>query len=135
MLKRLLIATALIFPLAFTACNPDNANPQLGHEFYLSIGQSATIQSENLTLTFNDVLADSRCATGVQCFWAGEAKSSITFNLKGKSQEVVLTEPGLTQPPSAVVEGYRISFQLNPYPKKGVQIEKSDYKLVLSLSK
>ena len=59
----LLVALALLPGLA--ACAPARVQASLGQEFTLKLGQSARIQSEGLTLTFNDVSEDSRCPSGV----------------------------------------------------------------------
>jgi hypothetical protein len=50
----------------------------LGDEFTLSIGQTASIGDETgLQVTFEAVLEDSRCPSGVSCVWAGDAVVSI----------------------------------------------------------
>ena len=45
----------------------------LGEPFTLALGRSATISANNLTVSFDAVIDDSRCPNDVECFWAGEA--------------------------------------------------------------
>ena len=50
----------------------------LEDEFTLSIGQTAAIgDATGLQVTFEAVIEDSRCPSGVSCVWAGDAVVSI----------------------------------------------------------
>ena len=44
----------------------------------LALGQNIFVKEHQLNLTFDKVLNDSRCATGVQCIWAGNATVAVT---------------------------------------------------------
>ena len=44
----------------------------------LAPGQNIFVKEHRLNLTFDKVLNDSRCATGVQCIWAGNATVAVT---------------------------------------------------------
>ena len=44
----------------------------------LAPGQNIFVKEHQLNLTFDKVLNDSRCATGVQCIWAGNATVAVT---------------------------------------------------------
>src|SRR4030042_3546795 len=75
------------------------ANP--GITFTLAIGQSASVNGEDLTIRFVDVVGDSRCAAGVVCIWAGEASCLVEIDYANKTFEKVLTQPSLTTPAGA----------------------------------
>jgi len=51
----------------------------LGVQFQLQINQTAAIKSENLQVRFSGVTEDSRCASDVQCVWAGRATIAVTI--------------------------------------------------------
>lgn len=108
----------------------------LGREFILPVGYTAVIDGENLGVKFNAVTQDSRCPKGVTCIWAGEAKCDMQISLKGLNSEVLLSAAGGTDGYSFTsFHGYRLNFKLEPYPEKGEQIAKSDYKLLMIVKK
>jgi hypothetical protein len=109
----------------------------LDEEFSLSIGQSALIQGESLTIKFIEVTSDSRCPSDVTCIWVGEV-SCLTEVKKGNlgPLKLVLTEPGLNdQAATQIFDGYEIKFRVDPYPMSGKQIAKDEYRLVMSVTK
>ncbi len=64
-------------------CPPnDTVQATLDEPFQLAIGQSAEIQGESLTVTFENVSADSRCPVDVTCPWAGDATVVMTARLQ-----------------------------------------------------
>jgi hypothetical protein len=107
----------------------------LGEKFTLAIGQNATITGEDLNIRFVEVVADSRCAQGVQCIWAGEASSHIEITYSGVTYQKILTQPGASEPPQADFAAYEITFDLQPYPQAGEQIKDKDYRLELQVDK
>jgi hypothetical protein len=108
----------------------------LGDSFSLTVGQSASIDGDDLAIKFIDVIADSRCASGVQCIWQGEVACLVEITHPGTSQQKVLTYPGLTQELSKAQFGsYQLTFSVEPYPEAGEEIEKSEYRLNLSVTK
>jgi len=53
------------------------AEPELGRPFDVKPADVVTIQG--LRITFEGVGEDSRCPTGVQCMWAGDAAATFTL--------------------------------------------------------
>jgi len=51
----------------------------LGEVFTIGIGQSAQIAEEDMAITFNEVIGDSRCPQNVNCVWEGIASSHVTI--------------------------------------------------------
>jgi len=130
-----LLVTALI---TMAACAPevDAKTVSLGDSFSLAVGQSASIDGEDLAIKFVDVTADSRCPLGVECIWQGEVACLVEITHSGTGREEVLTYPGLTQEPSKAQFGsYQFTFSVGPYPEAGEEIEKSEYRLNLLVTK
>ena len=111
-------------------------NASLGKEFTLKIGQTANISGENLSIKFIDVTADSRCASDVECVWAGEVKVLLGITVNGSYQQVEMTQPGLVDAQDEQPVGvYKYQFTVEPYPISTKQIEKDDYRLIMTVSK
>lgn len=47
---------------------------QLGQSFSLMEGESVILTESQMGIAFVEVLEDSRCPTGMECFWEGNAK-------------------------------------------------------------
>ena len=105
----------------------------LDSSFQLKIGQTGFIESENLKIKFLNVTEDSRCPSGVQCFWAGQA--SILVNILKNDQNLddfKLTEYGI----GVNFGGDSIKLlKVAPYPKKFQRIDILDYMVTLIISK
>jgi len=95
----------------------------LGSSFRLVDGESV---EELGTLRFEAVTEDSRCPTGVDCVWEGEATVQISlYSGEGATQAKTLTLPGmrhdaldLSEAPAAVHNRMRVHLlQLRPYPR------------------
>ncbi len=57
-------------------------NPVLTLKDTLNIAYRDTLfnHEENIWLSFDSLIADSRCPIGVQCIWEGNAEVSLIFN-------------------------------------------------------
>jgi hypothetical protein len=130
----LIFALITILPTA-TTCS-EAGKVSLGEEVSLNIGQSASIEWEELQIRFIEVAGDSRCPRGVTCIWAGEVKCIVEITYSGSLQRVTLTEPGLTSwPPAESFKQYQIAFHVEPYPKAGIDIAPDEYRLLLKVTK
>jgi hypothetical protein len=136
MRKHLLWILPIIIVLLSGCARPTGEiNANLGEKFSLAIGQGASIIGENLKVRFIEVTADSRCPQGVTCFWAGEASSLIEITYSGSTYSKTLTQPSPSEPPQTEFQQYEITFDLLPYPQKGVEKESKDYRLQLEISR
>ena len=141
MLKRSIFIIGLfnIIGLILAGCSTEAntpTGPSLGQQFTLPVGQSVSIKGENLNIKFDKVTNDSRCPTGVQCIWAGEAKCQMSVTSNGLVSTVVLTVSGASEAEGQqLVQNYKANFQLQPYPEAGKQIAEQDYKLIMTVSK
>jgi len=132
----LLGALVLLLFLAGCGGGAEEIKANLGQEFSLSIGQTVSIQDEELQLKFLEVVNDSRCPSDVTCIWQGQASSLIEITYLESVQKVTLVQPGLTEEPSQIhFNDYLIEFNLTPYPEAGKAIKDSDYRLQLVVTK
>jgi hypothetical protein len=132
------LIAALLLLLFLTACGggAGEVKANLDQEFSLAIGQTASIQGEELQLKFLKVVNDSRCPQDVTCIWQGQASCLVEIAYFESVQEVTLVQPGLTEEPSRIdFNDYRIEFNLTPYPEAGKEIKKSDYRLQVAITK
>lgn len=94
----------------------------------ISVGQTAEISG--LTVTLNKV-TDSRCPTGVQCIWAGEATAPVTL---AQGEDTSTLDMKLDAG-AVTFEGYLISLTAAlPYPKEGTVIAQDDYMLTFHVA-
>jgi len=104
----------------------ESAHPSLGEEFELAVHQTAQISAEKISVTFQEVLEDSRCPVDVTCILAGLAKVSLQVAVSGQEREISLS----TSPPenSAVFENYTFWLILvRPVPRSDQNIDSSAY--------
>ena len=132
----LCVLTAALAAALLAGCSSGTLEASLGEEFSLAIGQTASITGEDMEVTFLDVIEDSRCPKDVVCVWEGRVTCSVEFRQPGQaSKTVMLTQQGLTD--EAAVEtfqGYRIAFQVNPYPEEAAPVPRDEYRLVLTIT-
>lgn len=83
MVKRplfLVLASAVVFT---AGCKKEIAG-ETGQPFVLKVEQKAVIadklQQRSLMVQFKEVVEDSRCPEGANCFWAGQAIVAVTIN-------------------------------------------------------
>ena len=108
----------------------------LGQEFSLSIGQTATIEGENLQIRFEEVVEDSRCPTGATCVWEGRVSLTVEITENDSPYRMVLIQPGLTdQYTRETYQGYQLTFKVEPYPEVDQEIAPGEYRLLLTVSK
>jgi len=134
---RYLLIFAVITLISFTACSNNKVAVTVGLDetFTIGVGQSARITGEDMTVTFNGVVGDSRCPQNVTCVWEGVASSNTTIVYQGKDYTVVLNSPGLTEQAKETFVNYTLTYSLNPYPREGEEISPKDYRLTLKIAK
>jgi hypothetical protein len=125
----------LLGPLLGCAGTDGSIKTTLGQEFTLRLGQTAQIEGEQLSITFNGVSEDSRCPRDVLCIRAGEVKCEMTVTYQGSSSSITLIQPGMTEPASETYRGYRIIYSVEPYPDAGKPISPAEYRLNLTVQK
>jgi len=135
---RILISLLIIVLVASCgsekATNTDKNNPNYkvaNNPFELHIGETATLETENLEVTFESLLGDSRCAADVTCIWEGQAeiRLRVVDGTTGDTSYVPLIRRPGQIPITAVKDtlGLRFAFvELDPYPISTVIIPDSE---------
>lgn len=127
---------------------------EFGKEFSISLGQTAQIKDSprNLNLEFIDVVEDSRCPSGVECFWEGQVVVAMNAGLTRANErmgipDLLLGEFNLTKRAGREelgertlggngIEKYSVKLvKVEPYPASGSEIKKPEYKATLVVSK
>ena len=112
----------------------ESSHPSLGEEFELAVDQTAQITTEHISVTFEQVLEDSRCPVDVTCIWAGLAEVSLRVAVSGHERELSLS----TSPPenSAVFENYTFwLIRVRPVPRANQNIDSSAYFVTVRVEK
>lgn len=131
MIKHILASTLIILSLA--ACNKTEAKAGLGEWTEVPYGEEVTF-TNGPAIKFVELETDSRCAIGVTCVWEGEAKAQIAFEDANKATTHILTERGSAETTEAI-RGYKVDFNVSPYPKAGQEVPKEDYVLKVRVDK
>ena len=135
---------AISILLFLCSCKDSPLHPYNDSEpFQLQYHENAIGHSDGLKIGFRDVPSDSRCATGAICVWEGVA--DVTLWLLPRSSDTVfvqtrifgyVTKADTGKHISKDTVGYRVTLlQLDPYPKIGAVIQKSDYVATLRVLK
>ena len=121
------------FSCFYTPTGP--AYTELGKEFDLQYGKKAVVGTENLYITFKDVLEDSRCPTGYRCFWAGNG--AVLLKIEKSNSDILIDTVNTTlEPQNLYYQNYNITLKnLKPYPVADSVIEKKDYIVTLLVEK
>ncbi|MFY3740340.1 MAG: hypothetical protein HMLIMOIP_000777 [Candidatus Nitrosomirales archaeon] len=133
-------STSVSKPFAFTIREGTQnlITAKLNTEFHLEIGQTALIESKNISVRFLNVTEDSRCPSDVVCVWEGQV--TILLNIMQHDQDLgdfALTIRGGDETLAAkTFDGHAVQvMQVEPYPKASEPIQTSDYVATLVVSK
>ncbi|HEX7243012.1 MAG TPA: hypothetical protein VF263_22175 [Longimicrobiaceae bacterium] len=108
---------------------------QLNQPFELRVGETVAVSGEPLTVKLESVPSDSRCPTGVNCVWAGNAVVRVTLSSPGVAPQTFELNTTL-DPKSATYGAYTIDFTaLAPYPSSTNPIAQSKYRATFVVSK
>ena len=117
----------LVLAAALVGCGGPT-DVQLDQDFTLALGESAAIEGADITVTFLNLLAESRCPINAVCVSAGNAKIQLQFRNPRRLAEVNIPD----QPRGEFIGQIEIRLiDLAPYPEVGKQYEKSDYRATL----
>jgi hypothetical protein len=114
----------------------DFDNLILNDTVYLSCRECLNDSENQMYICLDSVLNDSRCPSGVQCFWEGNA--TVRFNYyKYNSKPVKFdlnTHKGFTC--DTIIDRYKFTLLgLTPYPMAYQKIEQKDYKAKILIEK
>lgn len=126
-------ALFLVLAVAVVGCGGPT-EVDLGQDFTLAFGKSAAIEGTGITVTFEDVLEDSRCPNDVDCIQAGNARIQLAVNTPAR--RVVLHTHGDSTYAVVLQTGIRqLVIQLGtllPYPQAGEPIDERTYRATLN---
>jgi hypothetical protein len=131
----LIFLSMAIFSLSGCSGNQVAVTVGLGETFTINVGKSAQITGEEMVITFDEVIGDSRCPQTVNCVWAGVASSRVTIVHQGTTYSLALNQPGLTEQAQDSFINYTLKYSLNPYPKAGEEISPRAYRLTATVTK
>ncbi|HWO02559.1 MAG TPA: hypothetical protein VNS63_25170 [Blastocatellia bacterium] len=113
------------------------AKVPLNEEFRLKVGHSVVIKGHKLSLRFNAVQDESRCPTGVQCVWAGNAAVVVEVSKdKNKRVRATLNTNTSIKPNELEYKDYKIRLVgLNPYPNADHLTNPKEYEAIFLVTK
>ncbi len=112
----------------------ESSHPNLDEEFELAVHQTAQITAEHISVTFQQVLEDSRCPIDVTCIWAGLAEVSLRVAVSGHERELSLSTSPTDN--SAVFENYTFwLIGVRPVPRANQDIDSSAYFVTVMVSR
>ena len=142
MSRSLIIISLVLLTLFALGCNEiddDNSvSAKLGEQFYIKVGQTESINSENIKIKLLEVTNDSRCASDVVCIWAGEVKVvlNVSINNQDMGDKTLTLGAGNDDQSIENIGGYSIKvLAVNPYPVSTHKIEQSEYIVTLIVNK
>ena len=129
-------SVALLLGLAGCSYTPsDTVITSLSKEFDLHAGQQATIGSEHFSITFLNVVEDSRCPDNARCIWAGNGEIAVRVNYV-RLAPLDTTLNTYLQPHSVSFGYFTIELlKLSPYPHAPTTIDPDDYVATLKVVK
>ena len=107
---------------------------ELGKPFELKAAEVLAI--DGFRITFEGVSEDSRCPTGVQCVWAGDAAATFTLEKQPAAAEQRTLHTNGRYERQTDYDNFRIRLEdLKPYPKQGGDIAPGDYRATLVVTR
>ena len=95
-------------------------------EVKVQINEQARITGTKVTVKFLELVEDSRCPTGTNCVWAGNAKIKVQITKNGKSPKIL--ELNSNGPETAAFDGYIFKLTaLTPHPAINIRINRNGY--------
>ena len=132
-------AEAVIVPDANSAVVPAEPDilAEIAKPFELPYAGTALVSSNELFVTFAEVIEDSRCPKNVQCMWEGAVEVELTLIQAGKAPVTgTLRLVGdVQQSPGELLPGYIFNLlQVDPYPVDGQDSDLQSYQITLDIT-
>lgn len=131
----------LIFLLIFSSCQEEIPCTSfvLGEQVEIPLRETVTHCNEPISVTFLDLISDSRCPIGATCIWAGLIEVLLSVNVNGQEQVFNLSSQpnfGDKVPESKIVNGYSVKLvDLKPYPDVTRNVKRSSTQVILMIQK
>ena len=105
----------------------------------IGFGETIVHCSEDVSISFVDLLSDSRCPMNVVCIWEGMVEIKVSMTIRGNQSVFSLSSsPGFGEkiPNSRLIDGYFVKLEnVLPYPVAGSNVKDKDRVVVLSVKK
>src|SRR5687767_7012880 len=125
---------AVVLLLAFTsACHDGDSltDPSRVQTTTLAAGHSTSVAG-GVVLSFDRVVSDSRCPTGVACAWEGEVTVRLILTDAGGPTPFTLSDHARTRD----VNGYTFTLiAVQPHPTAGSTIPESAYRMTVEVQR
>jgi hypothetical protein len=129
-MKPLILAAFLAIPW----CDRFPVGPSNGSSDVVQVRVQSSAPVAGGTIRFDSLLTDSRCPTGMMCYWEGEAVIRVQWTRMTRTADFTLKLSGSTtaQHSDAHIPfdtlGYRFTLQqLDPYPDPNIRIAYGAY--------
>jgi hypothetical protein len=141
-MKTLPILSVFFLLLLLSNCSKNteltgDSSFSLNDTLQLAINKSAINNDNQLTISIDSVLNDSRCPSDVVCIWEGNAAVRFLFANNGKETKFVLnTHGGDNFRSDTIIDKYSIQLvNLKPYPISTKVISNDEYVAELLIKK
>ena len=127
---------ALLCAAVLSACGVARARQARPVQTTLAVGKAFKVPDTSITVTFEDVVEDSRCPTGTNCIWAGDAviRIGIRSAANSGSSYTLHTNPQFMR--EVEYEGIRVLLtNLMPHPAEGALPQHDQYVASLSIDR
>ena len=132
--ERTLFARSITLVIVIAAVRALAIEPELGHPFELKPAEVVTV--EGLGITFEGVSDDSRCPTGVQCMWAGDAAATFTLEKPPAAAQHRTLHTNGRYERQTEINGLVVRLEdIKPYPKEGATIAPDDYRATVIVTR
>jgi hypothetical protein len=107
---------------------------QTKETFTLGVGKQKTAKKSKLKIKFLAVTEDSRCPTGVDCIWAGNAK--VKVQIIGSVRSQVFEFNTNLGPKGDIFDGWAITIDnLTPHPAADKPVDARLYKVKFTIER
>lgn len=129
-----MFARSIALVLLTIASHSAVSEPEFAQPFDLKVSEVVTLQG--LKITFEGVSEDSRCPTGVQCVWAGDAAATFTLEKSpAAALQCTLHTSGRFQRQTDY-DTFVVKLEdIKPYPKQSGAIAPGDYRATLVVTR
>jgi hypothetical protein len=109
---------------------------QLATPVSINYKQKVVNEDEGVSIKFINVISDSRCPTGVECVWAGEAELQFIAAKVNDSIKFNLFSSGRNFGQDTILFNLHIRLlEVTPYPQVSKSIALEDYKAKIIVEK
>ena len=122
MIKKLAILLLLV--IGFSCANKDDGTQVVVN---LKVNDCFDNYQNQVRICLDSVFNDSRCPTGFECVWEGDALAAFTLN-KNKVVRNFNLHANTRFKNDTIIDGIRIKLlKISPYPVANQEINPSDY--------